>query len=582
MTRSHFFGNRGAIRPAAIAVVLGLILGIAGATFWVSFGYFRSEELVKANSRLSLYRSTVVAELDRFAHLPFVLAQDLHVITAAAGGDKAVLNARLKAFADRSGLDAIYLMDPTGLTTAASNADQPGSFVGQDYSFRPYFSEALSGQQGRFYGIGATTGLPGYFLADAVVGDLGRIIGVIAIKIDLSKLQNSWREAGERVFLANEDEVVLLSSNPDWLYHTLQPLSEAQRAAIARTRQFTDQPLRSLGWDGRRDSKLLLDGEWVAHLTVSDLPHGWSLHYIADTDRATTRRLLVTGSVVLMAGVIVILFQSVRAKRIGLALRRSEEEEAALRQANAQLAIEIEERRTAERQLKRTQGELERAGRLAALGQLAASVTHELGQPIAAMRNHLAAAELQAGPSVVTTRLQGLVDRMEGITRQLKFFARKGRDDFEQVDLRMAMQAALDLMAPNFEARHAVIHRDWPETPVLLHCNRLRIEQVMTNFLRNALDAVEEGDTPELTARVHLTPGEVGFAVADNGHGIGERTIAELSEPFVTTRDSGQGMGLGLAISAAIVEDHRGTLDAENRAEGGASFLVRVPLEVEE
>lgn len=553
-----------------MGVVVALVTGIAAATFWGSLGYFRSEELVKANARLSLYRNTVLAELNRFGHLPFVLSRDLHVITAAAGGDKAPLNLRLRAFADRSGLDAIYLMDAAGLTTAASNADRPGSFVGEDYSFRPYVSAALAGRQGWFYGIGATTGLPGYFLADAVAGEYGETIGVIAIKIDLAGLQASWRAAGERVLLANEDGVVILSSAPEWLYRTLSPLSAAQRAAIDQTRQFPGQPLEPLDWPSS------------GHLVAKGLPHDWSLHYMADTERATIRSLLVTGSMVLAAGLALILVQSLRTKRVTAALRRSEEKEAALREANARLAVEIDERRLAERRLKRTQDELERAGRLAALGKLAASVTHELGQPIAAMRNHLAAAEIQGGRSKVTERLQGLVDRMEGITRQLKFFARKGQEDFAPVDLRSAMQAALDLMAPNLEARGAQVGRDWPDAPVMLQGNRLRIEQVMTNLLRNALDACDDADPPRITTTIGANAAGVWFSVSDNGHGLGAQSLRDLTEPFVTTRDSGQGMGLGLAISAAIVEDHRGTLAAQNRPDGGAEFRVAFPKEMDE
>lgn len=186
----------------------------ATAVFGVSYNYFKSEEQSKAAGRLSLYRSTVVAELERFSHLTYVLARDAFVIDTAQGRGTETLNQRLAAFAQQSGLDAIYLMRPDGVTISASNASQNNSFVGQDYSFRPYFQQAMQGQQGRFYGIGATTGLPGYFIADAVTDERAQITGVVAIKLDLSKLEDSWRAAGEQVFLANRDGVVLLSADP--------------------------------------------------------------------------------------------------------------------------------------------------------------------------------------------------------------------------------------------------------------------------------------------------------------------------------------------------------------------------------
>ena len=191
-----------------ILMVAVAVLAVAG-TFRLSYAYFQSEELSKADERLSLYRSSVVAALERFSHLTYVLARDPFVIATAGGDNTDRLNRRLKGFAEQAGLDAIYLMAQDGETVSASNAGEPSSFVGQNYAFRPYFKDAMSGQQGRFYGIGATTGEPGYFIADAVRDGSGTVLGVIAIKIDLSRLQESWRRGGEQVFMTNADGVVL-------------------------------------------------------------------------------------------------------------------------------------------------------------------------------------------------------------------------------------------------------------------------------------------------------------------------------------------------------------------------------------
>ncbi|MEO0990029.1 MAG: cache domain-containing protein, partial [Pseudomonadota bacterium] len=538
-----------------LVILTFAVLLLAALTYRVSFSYFQSVELARASERLSLYRSTVVAELQRFAHLPFVLSRDAMVIAVASGAETHTLNARLRDFTDRAGLDAIYLMNTEGVTTAASNVGEPGSFIGQDYGFRPYFRTALGGTQGRFYGIGATTGLPGYFFADPVVDGRGGLLGVVAIKIDLSGLQNSWRAAGEKVFISNGDGVILLSSNPDWLYRVLSPLSDAQRSRIEDTRQFAGQSFALLDWEPLSADRARLDGQAHLYLSAADLPHEWTLHYFASNDQAVSRSLLSTGSLVLAAGLLMMVFQMQRAARITAALRRSEEEEAALRVANERLAVEIEERNLAEVRLKRTQAELERAGRLAALGQLAASVTHELGQPISAMRNHLTAAEIQNGAGPLTDRLQGLVVRMEGITRQLKFFARKGREEIEDVHLGSAMDAVLDLMAPDIEVKAVTVRKDYPDRCASIRGNKLRIEQVMTNLIRNAMDSVKDVDAPEVHVTVGAEPGEVWFAVADNGPGLEGQTLDALVEPFYTTRESGQGMGLGLAISSAIVDD---------------------------
>lgn len=558
------------------------LLAVAVVTtsiFWVSLSYFQSEERTKAQGRLSLFRSTVLAELERFSHLTYVLARDPFVIETAQGAGTEGLNRRFAAFARQSGLDAIYLMRRDGLTIAASNSGQPGSFVGQDYSFRPYFLDAIAGQQGRFYGIGATTGLPGYFIADAVRDGAGAVIGVVAIKLDLSKLEASWSEAGEQVFLANRAGVVLLSSTPEWRYRALRALSPDQQQAIRRSRQFPGQPLEPLDWTPLEGARAQIGGVPRIHLTANDLPHGWKLHYFTSDDRAVARSLLVAAVVPILAALVLIFSQLRRTNRIGAALQRSVAEEAQLRQANERLAVEIEERKLAERQLKRTQGELERASRLAALGQLAASVTHELGQPLAAIRNHLAAAEMSNGISQkVAPRISALVDRMEGITRQLKFFARTDNEGFREVDLRQAMQAALELIEPNIQQVEAEVTLEAPDEPVVVRGDQLRLEQVMTNLLRNAMDALDDSNERRLLVRIGMAARTGWFELRDSGHGLGDATLSDLQEPFFTTRESGRGMGLGLAISGNIVKEHHGRITARNAQAGGAVFRVEIPL----
>ncbi|MCO4847828.1 MAG: sensor histidine kinase [Yoonia sp.] len=564
------------ILPKLVFFVLAAL--IVGAVFRLSYGYFLSQEITKSQGRLSLYHGTVTAELERFSHLTYVLARDPFVIQTAQGGNTEQLNSRLSDFAQAAGLDAIYLMRPDGVTVSASNAKTPTSFVGQDYGFRPYFQDAAKGRQGRFYGIGATTGLPGYFIADPVHDADAGLLGVIAIKIDLTELSDSWQSAGEQVFLSNKNGVVLLASNPAWRYRTLTDLSSEQRSFITATRQFPDQKLASLNWQPRASGRATIDGADRLHVTAADLPHGWQLHYFASNAAAATRSWLVTIGIVFAAGIALSIVQIQRARRMARALKRSEDEEIQLRQTNNRLAQEIQDRHTAERRLERTQAELDRASRLAALGQLSASVTHELGQPIAAMRNHIAAAEIGAAQSPsFMPKISGLVDRMEGITRQLKFFARSDSEPFETVDLMAAMQAALELVAPNIDAVGVKVIFAGLADPLIMRGNRLRLEQVLTNVLRNAIDAVEDTPMPEIGIRFGADQALVWAEIRDNGHGIGDATLAELQEPFVTTRESGRGMGLGLAISAGIVRDHGGEMTAQNGDPFGTVFRLTFP-----
>lgn len=559
-------------------VSLIAVLALAGGLHLVSLSYFKAQERDKAAARLTLYQSTLISELRHFAHLPFLLSLDPVVARTLAGGSSDELDHRLARFAQSAGLEAMYLMNSEGLTISASNARGNNSFKGQNYAFRPYFQAARDGALGEFYGIGATTGIPGYFYAMAVRSPESDVEGVIAIKIDLSPLQESWQASGERIILANSDGVVLLASNPDWRYKTLSPLTPAQRERIVASRQFGSEPLDNLDWSRNRNRQNATIGdERLLYLSTSELPNGWSLHFFVPNDQAITRAWLTTGTFLALLLLSFSAFQVSRVRRIRTALRASEREENELRLANERLAVEIDDRRTAERTLQKTQAELERAGRLAALGQLASSVTHELGQPIAAMRNQLTASEMTVGPTPLNDKMQGLVARMENITGQLKFFSRKGRDSFEVFDLAAVMQDSLDLLEPSIMARDATIDFQPPQGDLSLNANKLRIEQVMTNIVRNALDAVEQAQDRQISIKMGGSASDVWFEVIDNGHGLAGQTFDDLREPFATTRESGQGMGLGLTISAGIVSDHGGTITATDRPEGGAVFRVVLP-----
>ncbi|MEP3947825.1 ATP-binding protein [Ascidiaceihabitans sp.] len=555
-----------------------LVFLLAAGLYWASFSLFKSQEIEKAQARLTLYRSTLETELRHFAHLPFLLSLDPVVTRTLAGGPTKPLDYRLARFAQSAGLDAIYLMDDTGDTISASNAKGPNSFKGQNYAFRPYFQAAQQGELGEFYGIGVTTGIPGYFYAMPVRPPETDLDGVIAIKIDLSAVQETWQASGERIILANNDGVVLLASDPDWRYKTMAQLSAQQRSRILTSRQFGTEHLNPLDWtfDNARQTATV-GQERLLYLSTSDLPNSWTLHFFVPGDQAVTRAWLVTGGFLTLALMLFSLAQVNRLRRVRSALQKSEREETELRSANARLAIEIEDRRAAQRNLQKTQAELERAGRLAALGQLASSVTHELGQPIAAMKNQLVASEMTVGPSPLSNKMENLVDRMESITRQLKFFSRKGRDSFERFDLCEAMDAALELLEPSIKDRQAHIDFVRPVEATTVMANKLRIEQVMTNIVRNALDAVYDADVRRIEITMGQTSRDVWFTVADTGHGLRGKTLDDLQEPFATTRESGEGMGLGLTITAGVVTDHGGTIQADDKSTGGTVFRVTLP-----
>ena len=125
----------------------------------------------------------------------------------------------------------MYLMDTTGKTLAASNWDKQDSFVGRNFSFRPYFSEAMAGRLGRFFGLGTTSAKRGYFFAAAVrEGD--KIIGVLVVKVDLDHTESLWGNTPEQLLVTDHNGVVILTSRPQWRFRATRPLTDEERQAI--------------------------------------------------------------------------------------------------------------------------------------------------------------------------------------------------------------------------------------------------------------------------------------------------------------------------------------------------------------
>lgn len=571
------------MRNRTLTLILVIIIAFGYGLYLVSFSYFKSAEIQKANARLSLYKSSLLGEIERFAYFPFVLSQDPNVIAATKGIERTKLNVRLAEFAQHSGVEAIYLMDTTGATIATSNHTNRNSYLNHNYGFRPYFKQALAGLQGEFYGIGATTNTPGLFISAPVFGDKDKVTGVIAIKLNLGELERSWMDAGEQVLLVNDDSIVLLSSNPSWRYKALHQISEKRRAEIREERQFAQQPLEVMNWRLLAENQAIVGLDHFLLVKAKISTRNWNLYFFASQRPVQERVWMTLISFAVIASMIFATTQVRRSRRIGAELRASQADSADLREANTQLAIEIEDRKAAERRLERTQDELSRASRLAALGQLSMSVTHELGQPIAAMRNYITAAELSPNPPEgrFLQKLTDLTLRMENITKELKFFSNSGSENFEPVDIRDVIKGAEELLIPNFSAHDVSYTCNLPDQAIMVRANQLRLEQVLTNLMRNAINAMAGQDERALTVELSKRQDDAFLEVFDTGRGLGEATLEELQEPFFTTQPSGEGMGLGLAISTEIIKEHAGYIQARNRRGKGAVFSIAIPLEAQ-
>ena len=167
---------------------------------------------------------------------------------------------------------------------------------------------------------------------------------------------------------------------------------------------------------------------------------------------------------------------------------------------------------------------------------------------------------------------------MGAITGQLKTFSRKSTGVLEPVDLKIALDNALQLLSPQLETENCQLERHELRMPLMVHADLVRIEQVCVNIIRNALDAMI--DSPKKRLRIDLTTAEsnVIMRISDTGPGMDDDALALLFDPFFTTKDPGQGVGLGLSVTYGIVRDFGGSIKAYNMTSGGACFEVRLPL----
>ena len=254
----------------------------------------------------------------------------------------------------------------------------------------------------------------------------------------------------------------------------------------------------------------------------------------------------------------------------------------ALTDTNARLRKEVTERLQAEQTLRAAQDELVQAAKLAVLGQLAAGITHELAQPLGAMRTLSGnAIEFMKRGNLPTVEqnlgiIARLADQMGRIITPLKTFARKSPAIPAPADLAHAVGAALFLLDQRLAKADITVINRCEAGRDIAWCDQNRLEQVLINLIRNAADAM--ADAPHRELLIEAGPGEAGnieLSIADSGSGLPEN--GQLFEPFFTTKPAGEGLGLGLAISRDIVREFGGDLRAENRPAGGARFILQLP-----
>ena len=610
------------MKPPASALLAGASLISLAALTWSTHAWVQQRQLDELHrtldSRAELYAASIGGALNKYEFLPLAVAQSeavAQLIEQPTPARVSELNAYLVDINHRAGAFAVYVLDENGTTLASSNWQDASSYVGVNYGFRPYFKNAIAGGIGRFYGIGASTFEAGYFISQPVLRH-GRIIGIVAAKVNLDWIEQSWRSpgAGEQIWVKDANGVIILASTPSFKFNTLAALSAAAKQDISVQRQFLQENLPILPHRVRRqfadgasvmtleraptDQLPALPGK-ADYLAVNRPlgPLQWKITVLAELDQVdeAARNAAIAAALGWALLMLALMYARQRRRRIADKLKAQQtlalayeqleikvaQRTADLVHANGRLQAEVGERERAEQTLRYAQAELVQSGKLAAIGQMAAGVTHELNQPLAALQTFsdnakvfLARGRIDDALDNLST-ISDLVKRLGYVTSQLKGFARRSDDARKPVSVRQAFAQTMLQVRTRKNSQRLSLHESWPEEEIIVLCNAIGLEQVLSNLITNAMDAVPETEPVQIWLQVRSEGALAVLHVTDNGPGIALASLDRIFDPFYTTKE--HGLGLGLSISAGIVRAAGGALAVRNRSRaegGGAQFTI--------
>jgi two-component system C4-dicarboxylate transport sensor histidine kinase DctB len=590
--------------PFALAALAAAVLIVVAGGRMATRVYL-DDAAARGQTTLRLAVSALDGHMRRFEALPALIADHAGikalVIEPARPDLRAEANRYLKEINTLLNSSDIYVMVPGGDTIAASNHDGPLSFVGENFSYRPYFQEAIAGRSGRFFALGTTSLKRGYYFSAPVrIGPDVR--GAVVFKVDLDAIEASWRGGDHEIIVTDPEGIIFMSGRPDWLYAGLSPLTPERLARTEASRRYANATLRELPVrNGQLDGHSLMtlsgDGATREYLVLSAAmaDAGWTVSVLADTASAYRQTYVSVAAALLVLGLAALLAAIVAQRRARLAERmqtqqtaqaeleqRVAERTADLALVNTRLETEVSERRATEQQLRQTQSDLVQAGKLAALGQMSAALSHEFNQPLAAVKTYADNAVVLIERDRITeardnvTRISALTDRMATISRHLRNFARKPNEKLGPVDLADVVADTLEIVAWRLKAADATLNIDLGPTPLTVRGGAVRLQQVLVNIVSNAADAVEGLDNRAIDLVARKKSGRITITVRDHGPGVPPAIAERIFDPFFSTKGVGKGLGLGLSISYNIVKDFGGSLSVSNHPEGGAIFVVEL------
>ena len=581
---------------------------------WWTFAWLYHQKLkdlaTEGSSRIELYITYLQGVLEKYEHLPELLANDQIIINLFndQGNPNQIdfLNRYLEKVNSISNASDIYLMDTNGLTIAASNWKEEHPFVGQNFSYRPYFQEAMSGRLGRYFALGTTSSLRGYYFAYPVRQN-SKILGALVVKINIDSVENNWGHEDQTFLVTDLDGVIFLSTREEWRFRTLAPLSKEVYQSVIDLRRYHSSLLEPLNivseqeYDAGKIIRIKMGHDYKARkflLQTRFMKQArWNVQILTDTwrvERFIFLVFLVLSSLLILGSLFILLLKQRHQRKIDL--RRFEEQSRKVLQTanekletrvdertqeltamNTLLRKEIDERKRAQIALQHTRSELVHAAKMAALGQMSAGINHELNQPLAAIRSYSDNGKLflQKGRLEDTMwnleQITELTERMAQIGVQLKQFSRKTSGQITVVPLHGVIDGALEILRPVICKTGVIIDVAFRNDNIEVCANHILLQQVFVNLISNALHAVEGLSRQKIDIYAFRKDGKVIITVEDNGTGIPPEHLSHIFEPFFTTKQSGQGLGLGLTITERILHEMNGEIHVVT-SQSGAKF----------
>jgi two-component system C4-dicarboxylate transport sensor histidine kinase DctB len=590
------------ISLAVLAAVVAIV--VLGGSF--ATRAYLDQAAARGETTLRLAVAALRGHMSRFEPLPALIADHDDIKALVNNPGNAVLRAEanlyLKEINELLNSSDIYVLLTDGETIASSNYDAPLSFVGQNFSYRPYYQDAVQGRPGRFFALGTTSLKRGYYFSAPIwVGN--EIRGVVVFKVHIEPIEASWKGGEYEIIVTDPEGIIFMAGRSEWLYSGILPLTRERLARTEASRRYANAALRDLPvrYGRFQNAHRLMNistGGTSREYLVLDEPMtnaGWTVSVLLDTGSARAQAFTSVAAGLLLLGLATLAGAIIYQRRARLAERmqmqhaareelehRVEERTADLASVNSRLEREVTERRAAEKELRKTQADLIQAGKLAALGQMSAALSHEFNQPLAAVKTYADNAAILIDRERVTeardnvSRISALTDRMATISRHLRNFARKPNERLGPVALAEVVTDTLEIVGWRLKAAGANVAVDLGKAPPMVHAGSVRLQQVLVNVISNAADAVEglPDRTIELGAR--RNGDAVVISIRDPGPGVPDAIAARIFDPFFSTKGVGKGLGLGLSISYNIVKDFGGSLSVENHPQGGAIFRIEL------